>query len=110
MLDVASTRIDSFLCAACDAPVQLDGAASPVKCRACGRDYVWSDGILVINDDAMVWLVTFKDHTQRVIGLSCLFPYDPEGQLGPAKCAPRPLTDWLDGAVPPSFPPGTKFG
>src|SRR6185436_6349286 len=53
MLDVASTRIDSFLCAGCDAPVKLDGASSPVKCGACGKDYGWSDGILVINDEAI---------------------------------------------------------
>ena len=53
MLDVASASIDSFLCAACDAPVELEGTSSPVKCRGCGKDYGWSDGILVINDDAI---------------------------------------------------------
>jgi hypothetical protein len=57
-------------------------------------------------------LVTLDDGSQRAVGLECLFPYNPDGtvQASRAHCGPARLRDWQDGAVPPSFPPGTVFG
>ena len=56
-------------------------------------------------------LITLSDGSQRVIRLGCMFGYASYGVLsGDARCQPTTLTDWQDGAVPPSFPPGTTFG
>lgn len=53
-------------------------------------------------------LVTLADGRQRVIGLSCELSYVRIGVLsGDSSCQPTTLTDWRDGAVPPSFPPRT---
>jgi hypothetical protein len=57
-------------------------------------------------------LVTLDSGRERVVGLNCQFPYGRDGQLrsSDAECMPMELVDWRDGAVPPSFPPGTTFG
>jgi hypothetical protein len=56
-------------------------------------------------------LVTLADGSQRVIGLGCVLPYTSNGVLtGGASCQPFTLTDWQDGAVPKTYPPGTTFG
>jgi hypothetical protein len=49
-------------------------------------------------------LVTMKDGRERVVGLACEF------WRVPARCDPSTLADWRDGAIPPSFAPGTVVG
>ena len=57
-------------------------------------------------------LVTLGDGREHAVGLDCHFPYTSAGQLelSGAGCKPATLADWRDGAVPPSFPPGTVSG
>ncbi len=56
-------------------------------------------------------LITLADGRQRVIGLGCMLGYTSNNVLsGDASCQPTTLTDWQDGAVPQSYPPGTTFG
>jgi hypothetical protein len=57
-------------------------------------------------------VVTLGDGRERAVGLDCYFPHSSAGRLdvSAASCKPATLADWQDGAVPPSFPPGTVFG
>lgn len=57
-------------------------------------------------------VVDRADGTRRVIGLWCYLPYSGTGRLavGEVSCNVAPLDYWLDGNVPPSYPPGTNFG
>jgi hypothetical protein len=51
-------------------------------------------------------LVTLDGGHERVVGLSCYFPYNTTSdlELSLATCTPAKLADWQDGAVPPNLP------
>jgi len=57
-------------------------------------------------------LVMLKDGGERAVGLGCELRYAQSGGFDDldSTCRPTTLADWQDGAVPPSFPPGTVFG
>lgn len=57
-------------------------------------------------------VLDLTDGTRRVVGVSCLLPYDGAGHLwsADARCFPAILDWWFDGGAPPSIPPGAVFG
>jgi hypothetical protein len=64
----------------------------------------------VLTHEAVV--VALRDGTRRVVGMLCEVARA-AGASGPTllvNCEPGPLDDWIDGHVPPSYPPGAVFG
>jgi hypothetical protein len=57
-------------------------------------------------------VIDLVDGSRRVIGLWCYLPYANGGGLivRDATCDIAPLDYWLDGNVPPSYPPGVEVG
>jgi hypothetical protein len=58
-------------------------------------------------DTLVAALVELTDGTRLVVGMACSLPLDDNGTFlpGRATCTGDPLTTWMDGNTPPSYPP-----
>jgi hypothetical protein len=64
-------------------------------------------------DTGRAVVLDLADGTRRVLGFVCYLPYPGDGSglaISMVTCTWNALEDWRDGNVPPSYPPGTKFG